>query len=248
MHRSSLGQLGNAATIGAGFRGEIDLRGDLRLVHRSAGGVILEERDLHNTVVTAGRNWLASYLAPSPPANMGYIGYGSGGIYTTLNGATLAAATSITLTSGTGTANNDYLLIDPNNTDPIARELSQISSGGGTTSITLATALRVAHTNGVGVADIGTGLAKTALNTEIASSRQSATVTASTNVIQYVATFTNSGAQVTVNESAVFNASSAGTMLCYVAFGGFTLATNDSLQITWKVTLGVGLDSSTYDV
>lgn len=248
MHAAALGRFGSQASVGAGFRDALDVRGDLHLVHRRASGLVVEERDLHNMVVTAGRDWLAAYLAPTPPANMGYIGYGSGGIYTTLAAATAAAATTITLASGTGTANGDYLLIDPNNTDPIAREVSAISSGGGTTAITLSTALRVAHSNGVGVADLGTGLAKTALNTEIASSRQAATVSASTNIVSYVATFTNSGSQVTVNESGVFNASSAGTMLCYVAFGGFTLATNDSLQITWKVTLGVGLDSSTYDV
>jgi len=40
-----------------------------------------------------------------------------------------------------------------------------------------------------------------------------------------------------VTESAVLNASSAGTMLCRQTFSAINVADGDTLQITWKVTV-----------
>jgi hypothetical protein len=88
---------------------------------------------------------------------------------------------------------------------------------------------------------IGTGTSaaaagNTTLGTEAARvALTSTTVTA--NAIAYVASFgagTGTGA---ITEAGIFNASSAGTMLCRTVFDVVNKGANDTLQITWTVTL-----------
>lgn len=66
------------------------------------------------------------------------------------------------------------------------------------------------------------------------------THSAGTNSTVLEHTFTASGAFTDVVRSATFNASSAGTMCHFAAFasGSGTLATNDTLKITWTLNLG----------
>lgn len=56
----------------------------------------------------------------------------------------------------------------------------------------------------------------------------------STTVIEH--TFTASGAFSTVQKSALFNASSSGTMVCENTFTSTALATNDQIKVTWTIT------------
>lgn len=71
-----------------------------------------------------------------------------GGMSTTLNGATLANATSIVVLSGTGAAVGDFVKVDT-----LANaEYRQISAVAGTT-ITVSTPLRIAHSTGVAVVE-----------------------------------------------------------------------------------------------
>ena len=88
---------------------------------------------------------------------------------------------------------------------------------------------------------IGTGTTaaaagNTALGAEVARvALTSTTVTA--NAIAYVASFgagTGTGA---ITEAGIFNASSAGTLLCRTVFDVVNKGANDTLQITWTVTL-----------
>ena len=88
---------------------------------------------------------------------------------------------------------------------------------------------------------IGTGTTAaaagdTALDTEAARvALTSTTVTA--NAIAYVASFgagTGTGA---ITEAGILNASSAGTLLCRTVFDVVNKGANDTLQITWTVTL-----------
>jgi hypothetical protein len=76
----------------------------------------------------------------------------------------------------------------------------------------------------------------TALGTELDRvALTSSTVT--NNEIVYVASFgagTGTGA---VTEAATLNASSGGTMLCRVTFSEVNKAADDTLQITWTITL-----------
>jgi hypothetical protein len=64
------------------------------------------------------------------------------------------------------------------------------------------------------------------------------THTAGTNTTTLGITFTATGAHTAVQKSALFNASSAGTMTHENTFTAVTLATNDQLQVTWTLTLG----------
>jgi hypothetical protein len=61
--------------------------------------------------------------------------------------------------------------------------------------------------------------------------------TVSTNTIQYVASFPAGTGTGTVYEAGIFNAASAGTMLCRTVFGIVTKDTGDSMTITWTVTV-----------
>jgi hypothetical protein len=96
---------------------------------------------------------------------------------------------------------------------------------------------------------VGTGVASatatdTALATEITDSgltRAASTGTLTTentalDTAQFVHQFSVSDTQA-VTESAIFNTSSAGTMLCRQTFSAINVANGDTLQITWKVTV-----------
>jgi hypothetical protein len=88
--------------------------------------------------------------------------------------------------------------------------------------------------------------AQTTLTSEITTNglaRADATTkthTAGTNSTTIEHTYTASGAFTDVVRSATFNASSAGTMCHFAAFssGSGTLATNDTLKVTWTLNLG----------
>ncbi len=63
-------------------------------------------------------------------------------------------------------------------------------------------------------------------------SRVTTTVTNDTAQLQGTAT---ASATIAVTESGVFNAATAGTMLCRQVFTAVNLASGDSLQFTWKI-------------
>jgi len=88
---------------------------------------------------------------------------------------------------------------------------------------------------------IGTGTtAAAAGNTDvetIAGSRVALTsATVTDNTIVYVGDFTVAS-NTAVTEAGVFNASTAGTMLCRTVFSAVNLTSADSLTITWTVTI-----------
>ena len=62
----------------------------------------------------------------------------------------------------------------------------------------------------------------------------SQTTTVANDTAQWQGTVTASGA-IAVTEAGLFNADSAGTMLCRQTFSAVNLASGDSLQITFKV-------------
>lgn len=68
-------------------------------------------------------------------------------------------------------------------------------------------------------------------------SQTSATQTVANDSVSYVATFPAGTGTFTVTEAGIFNASSAGTMLCRTVFGAITKGASDSLTITWRVTI-----------
>ena len=68
------------------------------------------------------------------------------------------------------------------------------------------------------------------------------TTTVTNDAVQYVATFAANVATGPLNEAGIFNATTAGTMLCRTVFGGgssgvINKGANDTLTITWKITV-----------
>lgn len=91
--------------------------------------------------------------------------------------------------------------------------------------------------------ELGTGTtaanaADTALGTAISGSRTALTsTTVSSNTITYVASFAAGTGTGAVTESGIFNASSAGTMLCRTVFPVVNKQAGDSMTVTWTVTV-----------
>jgi len=91
--------------------------------------------------------------------------------------------------------------------------------------------------------EVGTGttaaaVGDTTLQTAVASSRVTLTsATASTNSVAYVATFPAGTGTGALTEAGIFNASSAGTMLCRTVFSVINKGAADTLGITWTVTV-----------
>lgn len=63
------------------------------------------------------------------------------------------------------------------------------------------------------------------------------TTTATNDSVQYVATFAAGQSTGAVTEAGIFNAATAGTMLCRTVFPVINKGELDTLVITWKVTV-----------
>jgi len=63
------------------------------------------------------------------------------------------------------------------------------------------------------------------------------TTSVTNDAVQYVATFAAGTGTGAITEAGIFNASSAGTMLCRTVFAVINKGSLDTLTITWKVTV-----------
>ena len=61
--------------------------------------------------------------------------------------------------------------------------------------------------------------------------------TASTNTITYVASFEAGDGTGAITEAGIFNAATAGTMLCRTVFAVVNKGADDTMSITWTITL-----------
>ena len=61
--------------------------------------------------------------------------------------------------------------------------------------------------------------------------------TASNNTITYVSSFEAGEGTGAVTEAGVFNAASSGTMLCRTVFAVVNKAADDTMSVTWTITL-----------
>jgi hypothetical protein len=95
----------------------------------------------------------------------------------------------------------------------------------------------------MGWMELGTGttaaaVGDTTLQTVIASSRVTLTSgTSATNVATYVASFPAGTGTGAVTEAGIFNAASAGTMLCRTVFSVVNKGAADAMSITWTITV-----------
>jgi hypothetical protein len=88
----------------------------------------------------------------------------------------------------------------------------------------------------VGTGTTGAVIANTTLETEL-TRRALDSQSTLTNVSTYVATYGAGIATGAITEAGIFNAASAGTMLCRTTFGVVTKAADDIMVITWNVTI-----------
>jgi len=89
---------------------------------------------------------------------------------------------------------------------------------------------------GVGTSTTAAAAGDTTLGTEIDRNALTST-TVSSNTITYVADWAAGDGTGAITEAGLFNAASAGTMLARTVFDVINKAANDSLSITWTVTL-----------
>jgi hypothetical protein len=61
--------------------------------------------------------------------------------------------------------------------------------------------------------------------------------TAASNVVTYTATFSAGTATGAVTEAGIFNAASAGTLLCRTVFSVVNKGVDDALSVTWTITI-----------
>lgn len=90
----------------------------------------------------------------------------------------------------------------------------------------------------VGTSSTAASVSDTDLITPCASGRLALTSSIPTaNVIAYLATFNAGIATATITEAGIFNANSAGTMLCRTVFSAIGKGASDVLTISWSVTI-----------
>lgn len=89
----------------------------------------------------------------------------------------------------------------------------------------------------VGTGSTAPAYTDTTLQTEL--SRVALTsATPSTNVVTYVGNYGAGVGTGALQEAGIFNASSAGTMLCRTTFSVINKGASDTMTITWTVTVG----------
>jgi hypothetical protein len=102
------------------------------------------------------------------------------------------------------------------------------------------TATAMSHM-GVGSGSVAAAAADTGLGTQLGrvalDSTTLVTTTATNDAVQYVATFAAGTGTGAITEAGIFNAASAGTMLCRTVFAVINKGALDTLVITWKVTV-----------
>ena len=125
-----------------------------------------------------------------------------------LNGDTVQEVDNLVVTAGKG-------YVASRMKDASATAMSHMAIGSGTTA---AAASQTA---------LGTELGRVSLTSSSVSGA----------VVTYVATFAAGTGTGAVTEAALLNASSSGTMLCRTVFSVVNKGANDSMTITWTVTV-----------
>ncbi len=89
---------------------------------------------------------------------------------------------------------------------------------------------------GIGTGNTAANAADTTLQTAIGT-RSTVTPSVNTNVVTYSATFAAGNGTGAITEAGVFNASTAGTLLCRTVFSVVNKDAGDSLTINWNITI-----------
>jgi hypothetical protein len=92
----------------------------------------------------------------------------------------------------------------------------------------------------VGTTSTAAAVGDTTLGAEIASSRVALTTaggTVANNIVTYNATFPPGTGTGAITEAGIFNGASANTMLCRTVFAVVNKGADDTMSITWTVTI-----------
>lgn len=79
--------------------------------------------------------------------------------------------------------------------------------------------------------------AQTALVTQLGSREALDSTTVSGATVTYIASFEAGDGTGAVTEAGIFNAASSGTMLCRTVFGVVNKEADDTMSVTWTITL-----------
>jgi len=90
---------------------------------------------------------------------------------------------------------------------------------------------------GLGSGSTAADAADTDLETLLGARETLDSTTVSNNTVVYVATFEAGDATGSVREAGIFNASTSGTMLCRTVFDVVNKAADDTLSVTWTITI-----------
>ena len=90
---------------------------------------------------------------------------------------------------------------------------------------------------GLGSGTTAAAAGQTGLVTLLGARETLDSTTASSNTIVYVASFEAGDATGAVTEAGIFNASSGGTMLCRTKFNVVNKGADDTMNVTWTITL-----------
>lgn len=99
-----------------------------------------------------------------------------------------------------------------------------------------ATATAMTHM-GLGTGTTAAAAGDTDLGTLAGSREALDSTTVTDNTINYVCNFEANDVTGAITEAGIFNASSAGTMLCRVVFSPVNLTSTDSISVDWTITL-----------
>lgn len=99
-----------------------------------------------------------------------------------------------------------------------------------------ATATAMTHM-GLGTGTTAAAAGDTDLGTLAGSREALDSTTVTDNTINYVCNFEANDVTGAITEAGIFNAASAGTMLCRVVFSPVNLTSTDSISVDWTITL-----------
>jgi hypothetical protein len=199
---------------------------------------IFARRHIDNLVVTAGKDFLASWIGAASQSNpfMEYMQLGTLGTTTTESLA--VGATSVTVATnilGSATTGQIVLNPGPNTASPNSdTETVSVTTVSGSTYTISATTY--AHASGENVV-LSPEVADTVLGTALGTAATVGVISTSANTWTLTTTFTDVGANIT--EAGIFSASTgSGTasMFAHVTYQAINLSATDGVTFKWTIT------------
>lgn len=223
----------------------LKVKGRLNILLVDENGNVKVNKDVDNYITNAGKALIAQsiYKTTNSPVAPTHMAIGIGNSATT--DATLTALQNeYTTATVTGSIAGTTLTVTAHTSGFLG--IGSTISGTGVTGGTTITAYGTATGTGTGTYTVSAS--QTVASTTItgtsrpATTASNVTTTVTNDTAQWVATFGANVGTGAINEAGIFNATTAGTMLCRTVFGGGTggvinKLASDTLTITWRVAV-----------